>query len=194
MAPHVFPLAALMLGLSGFLSAQPVSLVVRFKLTDLDYKPLAGVPVRLVVASDPAWQKPGSGRQVVTDAKGEAEAVLEASLDKSLRKAPSNFVANLLSLPKQTLDLRIAVELVYDGRPGLYAVDIHRFPNGDCMRQGFRVFTADAGGAFTQGGTLVDGAGFTPWDYMLAPDPDDPAGRRWTVKLAFKKQPPPVRR
>ena len=33
--------------------AQPVTLDVAFKLTDLDYHPLPNVPVRLVFGSDP---------------------------------------------------------------------------------------------------------------------------------------------
>ena len=51
--------------------AQPVPLDVTFKLTDLDYKPVAGAPVRIVFGSDLDWQAPNAGRRFVTDAKGE---------------------------------------------------------------------------------------------------------------------------
>ena len=34
----------------------PVPLTVRFKLTDLEYQPIADAAVRVTVGSDPRWQ------------------------------------------------------------------------------------------------------------------------------------------
>jgi hypothetical protein len=48
-------------GVSVDRAAAPVTIDVRFTLTDLDSRPLAGQPVRLVVGSEPGWQDPDAG-------------------------------------------------------------------------------------------------------------------------------------
>lgn len=70
-------LAALLLSVAAVMpttdaKAQLVALDVAFKLTDLDSKPLPGVPVRIVFGSEKDWRAPGAGHKIVTDAKGEA--------------------------------------------------------------------------------------------------------------------------
>ncbi len=57
---------------SGFIPVgmRHVPLAVTFKLTDPDYKPLSGVPIRLVFPCDKNWQDPDAGYRFVTDAKG----------------------------------------------------------------------------------------------------------------------------
>jgi hypothetical protein len=111
---------AIALFLPAIARSQAVTLDVSFRLTDLDYKPLRGVPVRLVFGSDPDWQGANSGHRFVTDASG-------------------------WTMPELSP-------------------------------------------------LVLTHAGYEPWDYLLDADPGDPTGRRWTLRIAFKQWPPPVRR
>jgi hypothetical protein len=183
-----------------------VTLDVRFKLTDLDYKPLPGAAVRVVFGSDVDWQGPTSGYRFVTDANGEHRFATRVRLDKRLRKVPTNFIGSLLSIPQNTDHLTVAAELEYMSFRWLYAVDVCRFSSGDVMLDGFTVYSAGAGGRFTNQavhdengwrmadleGRVLTMPGYEAWDFMLQPDPDDPARRHWTLQLAFKRAPPPV--
>ena len=185
-----------------------VVLDVRFKLTDLDYQPLPGTAVRLVFGSDADWQAPSSGYRFVTDANGEQRVTAAVRLDKRLRKVPTNFVSSLLSLPQNTDHLTVAAELEYLSFHWLYAVDICRFPGGEVMLDGFTIYSAGTDGRFTQqaahdehgwriadlGGMVLTTPGHEAWDFMLQPDPSDPALKHWTLQLAFKRAPPPIRR
>ena len=45
-----------------------------------------------------------------------------------------------------------------------------------------------------RGGLVLTMPGFEAWKFALDPDSTDPAHQRWTLKLAFKKAPAPVRR
>jgi len=184
-------------------AAQTVPLDVSFKLTDLDYKPLAGVPVRIVFASDAGWQNANAGRRIVTDAKGEAHFTASVAIDKRLRKMPTNFVDSLFSHPKQTDHLLVAAEMEYMSFHWLYVVEVARFEGGDTMLDDFAVYTRDAHGNFTQkirsdehawypaelGGLALTGPGYQVFDFLLDRD-----ANRWKLRLAFKKSPPPVRR
>ncbi len=188
--------------------AQPVALEVRFKLTDRDYKPLAGVPVRIVFGSDPGWQNPSAGQRFATDAKGEATLRANVVLDKQLRKMPTNFVSSVLSRPQETDHLRVAAEMEYLDQHWLYTVDVVRFASGDVMQDDFSLYTTDPQGRFTQkaeqgtngwkiaglGGLILTKPGYEPWDFNLDIDPSDPSRKRWILRLAFMKYPAPVRR
>lgn len=188
--------------------AQPVALEVRFKLTDRDYKPLAGAPVRIVFGSDPGWQNPSAGQRFVTDAKGEATLKANVVLDRQLRKMPTNFVSSVLSRPQETDHLRVAAEMEYMDQHWLYTVDVVRFPGGDVMQDDFSLYTTDPQGRFTQkaerdtngwkiaglGGLILTKPGYEPWDFNLDIDPTDSSRKRWILRLAFMKYPTPVRR
>lgn len=68
------------------------------------------------------------------------------------------------------------------------------------------VYTRDAAGAFTQkarfdaagwhmadlNGLVLTTPGHEPWNYAL--QPDDGNNGSWTLDLAFKRSPPPIRR
>jgi len=41
-------------------------------------------------------------------------------------------------------------------------------------------------------GMMLTLPGHEPWDFALQPDASDPSGRRWTLKIAFKRSPAPV--
>src|SRR5437899_12390698 len=83
---------ALMIGVVMSANAQPVTLDVTFKLTDLENRPLPNVPARLVFGSDPDWRGAATGKRFVTDAKGEAHFTANVTFDQKLRKVPTNFV------------------------------------------------------------------------------------------------------
>jgi hypothetical protein len=186
-----------------------VSLRVRFTLTDLDYRPIQDAAVRVVFGSDPTWQRRSSGHRFVTDAKGEHQFEARVSLDKQPRKVPTNFVSSLLSDPQLTDHLLIAAELEYATFPWLYTVDVYRFPGGaDVLLDGESVYTRDARGDFTRkasydsdgwhvadlGSLVLTSPGHQAWNFMLQPDPSNAAGTSWTLDMAFKRSPPPLRR
>lgn len=186
-------------------NAQSVMLDVNFKLTDLDYKPLPNTPVRLVFGSDKDWQGPTVGQQFVTDAKGEAKLTANVVFDKRLKKMPSNFVGSLLSAPQQTDHIVIGAELEYMTFRWLYTVEIFHFREGTDMLGEVAIYSRDEQGRFTRKaerkgtdwiiadlrGLVSTTPGYEPWNFALQPDPSE---KRWQLKLAFKKFPPPVRR
>jgi hypothetical protein len=200
--------ALLALFCAGSTHAGVVTLEVAFKLTDLDYKPLVGVPVRVVFASNPDWQKAESGHRFVTDANGEAHWTGDVMLTDRTRKHPTNFASSLVSLPQPTQYLRVGAELTYFEKPWLYTQDLYRFAGGDTLLDGTAIYTRDDSGAFTRqakrdsngwtidglGGLVLTAPGVEPWDFALDPVGNDMNAKRWTLKLGFKKSPAPVRR
>jgi hypothetical protein len=198
-----------MCGVSGEAGDDRVVLTVEFKLTDLDGTPLPSAPARLVFGSTADWQGANAGHRFVTDARGTHRFTTSVVLDKQWRKLPTNFASSLVSLPEQTDHLTVGAELEYATFRWLYAVDVYRFPRGgDVLLDGFSVYTRDARGAFTNkakqdsggwkmsdlGGLALTHPGHEPWNFMLQPDPADPSHRRWTLRIAFKRSPEPVRR
>lgn len=208
MAGAVFTSVAFAAAAAPDAQAQPVTLNVSFRLTDLDYHGLPNVPVRLVFGSERNWQGPSAGKRFVTDAKGEARFTSSVVLDIRQRKYPTNFWSTLGSLPQRTDHLTVGAELEFAGFQWLYAVDLFRFPNGDTASDGVGVYTPDADGRFTHKaeydgkawkmrdlkGLFLTHPGYDLGDFMLAPDAGDPSGKQWTLNLTFRKSPPPVRR
>lgn len=197
-----------LLAQGSLVGAQPVTLDVTVRITDLDYKPLADVAGRVSFGSDPEWQAPHAGWRFVTAADGTARVAATAVLDRRMRKYPSSFVAELLSSPQPTDHLTVATELTYLDHPWLYVLELYRFPNDDTLLDDFRVYTRDAKGAFSRPaqrvggdwsmpelqGMLLTTPGYEAWDHSLQPDASDPTGQRWKLGLAFKRHPAPVRR
>ena len=201
--------ALAMCAVSGAASADPVALAVEFKLTDLDGAPVPGAPVRLVLGATPGWQSPGAGYRFVTDAGGAYRFAAPVVLDKQSRKLPTNFLSSLVNRPQPTDHLRVAAELEYMAFRWLYAVDVYRFAaGGEVLLEGLSVYTRDGRGEFTNkarrdaggwimadlGGLALTQPGYEPGNVVLEPDPGDPSQRRWTLRIAFKKSPAPVRR
>jgi hypothetical protein len=198
-------------GLASFLAcgwcsaagAETTTLDVHFKLTDIDYKPLPNVPVRLIFGCDNDWQSKDAGRKFATDEKGEAHFTADVVLDKRWRKIPTNFVDSLMSVPHPREHLLAGAALDYMGFNAIYAVDIVCLPGGTTMQDNFTLYAADASGNFTRevdprnyaslrpdlGRVVLRGPGYEPWDYSLLPTEDS---KHWTLKLAFKKSPPPI--
>jgi hypothetical protein len=190
-------------------AAAPVTIDVHFTLTDLDSNPLARQPVRLVVGSEPGWQNPDAGKRFVTDANGEYRFSTKAVLDQRLRKMPTNFMSSLLSRKQRTNHLSVAAELGYMTFRWLYAVDVYRFPDGtSALLDGLSVYTPDSGGRFTTRATHdesgwrmadLDGMVLTTPGYQvgqvtLLPDESDSTHQRWTLRVAFQRQPAPMPR
>ena len=176
---------------------------VHFKLTDAEYAPLAGVPVRVALGS--GWRDPDAGKRFVTDSSGESVFAAATDVDRRWRRLPTNFVDSLFSVPKRTEHLAVATQLEFMDRPCLYVLDIHRFPHGgDVLLDRFSCYTADPGGRFTRqvrqdrngdwhmrelGGLLLTSVGHKPSNYLLEPAPGG-----WSLQLAFMRFPPPIRR
>jgi hypothetical protein len=186
-----------------------VQVRVRFALTDLDYRPIAGAPVRVVFGSDPDWQRRSSGHRFTTDAKGEHRFATRVSLDTQRRKIPTNFVGNLLSGPQLTDHLLIGAELEYATFSWLYTVGVFRFSDGaDVLLDDEAIYTRDSEGNFTHravhddagwriadlGGLVLTSPGHQPWNFMLQPESARAGATQWTLDMAFKRSPAPVRR
>jgi len=155
-------------------AAGTVPLDVEFKLTDIDYKPLPGVPLRLVLgAAD--WQAPDAGVRIVTGEDGTARFTTQAVVDR--RWDFSNIGFTPLRMPFRPDHIAVAAELPF-AMPKkdaddiihrwLYTADINRDPGGDCSTDDLdKVYEAGADGHFSKliGGnasgpnfhTLVDG-------------------------------------
>ena len=191
--------------LRAAVAAAPID--VHFTLTDLDYKPISRANVRLLFGPEPEKQPPTAGRSFVTDAAGTFDFATRAIVDKRMKKLPTNFADSLLSTPKETDHLTIAAEFEYTGFQWLYVVEVFRFPNGgDVLLDGFSVFNHDRQGRFTNkatfdgrdwkmpdlNGLMLTTAGYDVWDHAL--QPKDGVSGAWTLKLAFKKYPEPIRR
>ena len=105
-------------------------------------------------------------------------------------------------------DATVAAKLEFADFHWLYVADLFRFRQGDMMTEGLSVYTPDERGRFVHKaeydghgwkmrdlkGLMLTHPGYDLGDFTLVPDPADTTGKRWTLKLAFKKSPPPVRR
>jgi len=186
-----------------------VPLAVRFRLTDLDYKPIPKAPVRIVFGSDAGWQNAGAGQSFVTDAKGEHTFTANVVFDRQMKKVPTNYRDSLSSPPVPMDHLLVATELEYATYRWVYALDVFSIPpGGDTLLEGTTLWTRDARGNFTRqakqdrdgwhlpelGGLVLTVPGHEPWNFALRPDETDPARGRWTLDLAFKRHPAPIRR
>jgi len=195
-------------------AAGTVPLEVEFKLTDIDYKPLAGVPLRLVLGAED-WQAPDAGVRVVTAQDGTARFTTQAVVDRRWRFSNIGFTP--LRMPFRSDHIWIAAEMAYaiPKRGGgddtvhhwLYTADIDRDPGGDCSTDDLdKVYETGADGRFTKlvgsNGAgpnfhfLVDGlilgtAGYKLWEFMLSPDATAAPGTRWHLKLAIMRLPKP---
>jgi len=186
-----------------------VPLEVQFKLTDLNYAPIAGVPVRVAFGPPATWQSPGSGTRFVTDAAGASTFSTSAPIEPQAKTRPTNFVDSLTARPQPADHLAIAAELPYMTFRWMYVAEIWRFRNGDLLTEGVSVYTPDDRGLFTRKtprskdggwlmadlkGLVLTTPGHDMWDYKLEPigDAANPSG--WRLQLAFKRSPEPIRR
>lgn len=210
-------LTGLLASIAGTSHADPIQLDVTFKLTDQDYQPLANRTVRIAFSGQD-WQSPDAGQRVTTDAQGTAHFTATVTLDQQTQWRNIGFTP--FSWPSKTDHLLIAAEmervLPVDGKDQtfhwLYTENIFHFASGETSG-GYvdAIFTKDASGRFTrrlepnlgnlqmaQRSDLEDRAiagdeGYVPADFGLDVDESDPAHPHWTLSLAFKEMPPPIR-
>ncbi len=207
-----FAVIALSIVRSG--ASRTVSLDVEFKLTDLDYHPLAGVPLRLIVGTKD-WQVPDAGTKIVTAADGSAKFTTQASINRRWIFVNVGFTP--FSVPLRADHIAVAAELPFalPKKGGddivhrwLYTADIDRMSDGDCSTDDLDdVYEIGPDGRFSKlvgtnaagpnFNTQIDGwflpsAGYQLWEFTLEPDKADASGQRWHLKLAIKRRPKPV--
>jgi hypothetical protein len=193
-------------------SRSPVPLAVTLKLTDEQYHPIAGVPVRLVFGGKD-WQAADAGVRVVTGEDGTAQFTAPAVISRRWSWVNIGFTPFSMPLRADHLALGFEVAYVIPRREGgeatyqfLYTADIDRLPDGDCATDDLdKLYAAGPDGAFTKfiganaagpnfsgkiDGWEVSSAGYRMWDSMLtAPKGDD---QTWRLKLGIMRRPKPV--
>ena len=190
--------------------ASMATIQVHFKLTDKDYHPLPGVPLRIVLGAKD-WQSPEAGTRLVTDEKGQAEFTTASIIDK--RVVWDNVGFTPFSLPRRVDHLALAAELetVLPQKDGddvthhwLYTAEIYHYPGDDCSTDGLeKIYDAAADKRFTTrlgegvgpnfkmmvGGLVLSGMHYKLWDYRLsAPE----ASTHWNLLLGLMRMPKAV--
>lgn len=209
-------LAAMPFVLARAAEAETMMLDVEFKLTDPDYQPLAGVPVRLVLGVAD-WQARDAGVRIVTGNDGMARFTTEAAIDRRWHWTNAGFTP--LAIPSRVDHLAIAVELerVLPRKDGgealhhwLYTADVYRFNDGDCSTDDIDdIYQAGPDGRFTMllgsgatgadfkmmvDGLVLTGGGYRLWEFMLSRPESDATGGHWHLKLGLMRLPKPVLR
>ncbi len=196
-------------------AAQPVSVEVDFRLTQLDNTtPIAGAEVRLVLGEGVDARLPGSGQRFSTDAEGRARLTMPAAIERRWISVP---VAQTgVSLPRRVDHLRVAVQLEQalpqaDGRvlrqPWLHGLDIDCLDADTCSTSDITAAWApDANGQWTRpvrygqpnpqlpelGGLVLSGPAYRCADFLFTPL--DAGRSRWSLRLWLQRRPEPVRR
>jgi hypothetical protein len=199
---------------------QTVAVDVSFQMTELERpdRPLAGVPVRLVVGEVADWQGPDAGHRFVTGPEGDAKFTVDGVVDRRWNMVPYGMTG--LSFPKRSDHVMIAAELEqliptaggeYRHFQWLYTLDLDCYTTDSCATSDItEVYTRDAKGRFTVrgqressgprlpgglkmpelGGMVLTGPGYKAADFFLSPA--GPDRKRWRVKLTLQRKPPPV--
>ena len=140
-------------------SAQTVPLQVHFSMIDatdnynVPYPPVPGATVRLVLGESKDWQNADAGHQFVTDAKGEGNFTMNATIDQRWQSRNIGFTP--FSWPSRTNHMTIATELdhKFDGKTFRWrlTMDLDEFSDGQCRTVGFMgIYPPDAQGRFTK--------------------------------------------
>lgn len=190
--------------------ASVATIEVHFKLTDKDYQPVPGVPLRIVLG-EKDWQSPDAGTRLVTDANGQAVFITTSIIDK--RIVWDNVGFTPFSLPKRVDHLSLAAELetVLPQKGGedvphrwLYTAEIYHYPDGDCSTDGLvKIYEAATDKRFTTrlgegigqnfkmniGGLVLSGMRYQLWDYRLSASQAD---AHWSLKLGLMRMPKAV--
>jgi len=196
-------------------SSQTVSVDVDFRLTPLESNdPIPGVPVRLVLGS-PGWQGKDAGYRFVTDADGRAKFSTTGVVDRRWRMVPVAMTP--ISLPQRSDHILVAAELEqpiprkdggYDHVQWLHTLELDCTANQCATSDITWIYTRDAAGNFTRmlqyasesggltvpelNGMVLGGPGYKAADFWLATE--DPARKKWDLRLVLQKRPAPVLR
>ena len=204
-------LAAMPLLLAHAAQCETVTLDVEFKVTDREYHPLSGVPLRLVLGVE-EWQAAEAGVRLVTGEDGGARFTTQAVVDRRWRW--TNIGLAPFSIPLRVDHISVAAELEFvvprkDGSDTihhwLYTAEIYRYSDGDCSTDDLdKIYEAGSDGRFTQllgsgatgpnfqmkvDGLILTGAGYKLWQFMLSKDETDPTGKHWHLKLFLMRMP-----
>lgn len=188
---------------SALMEQKSVPVEVQFSLVTKDNAPVAGAPVRLVLAEAPGWQLATAGTQFVTDSKGQHTFSGTGSYTEPRRKMPTNFWTSLTSRAEVVQHFTVAAELPYFGKRWLYVADVDYFKSGSSVRMdAMRVFGADATGNFTVPVKFADAEYSMPGfpgklrvpgheveSFSVQPDA---IGSRWKVVVSFRRLPEPI--
>ncbi len=192
-----------------------VTVDVSFQMTELERidRPLAGVPVRLVLGEVADWQGPNAGHRFVTGEDGVANFTAQGVVDRRWKMVP--YAMTGLSFPKRADHIMIAAELEqliptasgeYRHLQWLYTMDIDCYTSDTCATSDISsVYTRDDKGRFTRqgqwrpqegltmpnlGGMMLTGPNYKTADfYLSAASPDR---KRWKVRLTLQRKPAPV--
>jgi hypothetical protein len=189
----------------------PVTLAVKFALTDSDYYPLAGVPVRVAFAGQD-WQGADAGQRFTTDAKGEARFIATAEIDRPWRSTASFLPAP----PHQAYHLFIAAEFERVAPVGGKDTKFHWLlvshvdctsDDGGCSVNGDgidEIYAKEAQGRFTHrlepsreaqpmaartdpdSEAVASGAGYKLTTLHFERDTSEPSGRSWNLRVAYR--------
>jgi hypothetical protein len=201
---HLRRLAGLLFAIPVALAApEPPTIQVRLELIDSGGVPMAGAPVRLVLASGPGWQQPDAGAQAVTGMAGEVHWSVAAAPERRRRKLPTNFFTQMLSAAEDTIHVAVGVELTYLGRPWLVVGAGDRFGNGTTAQlDGLKVYGRDQTGSFSLPATQSEGAWTLPGvpgtlttpGFLVRRLAISPVERGWAVELTVQRASEPVAR
>lgn len=181
--------------------SHPVILDVDFKLMDCNLNPIPNIPVSLVFGSKKYWQHPGVGRRFNTNKNGESRFTARVELDKIWHKIPSNYLDNMSSFPHKVEHIMVGAVMEYTSKEAMYVVDIVSLPVWTSMQDKYWVYLADRKGNFTHPVSPQDygkfrpdpvcvWTGWEPYNCILIKSKHN--SDHWTLKVAFKRTPPPI--
>jgi hypothetical protein len=200
---------------SSLLYSQTVTIDVSFKMTELERidRPLAGVPVRLVLGEVADWQGPNAGHRFVTGDDGAANFTVDGVVDRRWRMVP--YAMTGLSFPTRSDHIMIAAELEqliptasgeYRHLQWLHTMDIDCYASDTCATSDITaVYTRDAKGRFTRrgqwstprglivpelGGMALSGPSYKTAGLYLSPA--SPDRKHWKLELTLQRKPAPV--
>jgi hypothetical protein len=157
--------ASLTLLASGTTAAVSETIDVTTRLVRPDGRPIAGLPVRLVVGSEKNPRSPSAGARLVTDANGRVRRTIQVPVTGRLVTLDNAFT------PHRSRYLAAGIELDLAGRAALYWIEL------DQVRQGtggaMQAYVAGKNGRFDRPLT------FHAKEHVLS-FPDQPGGMRMT--------------
>lgn len=181
-----------LLGASQQASADPIQVKARF--VGEDGSALAGMPVRVVIGSEPDSRSPTAGKNLTTDGNGRILYTVDALIKERKIRLDSIFARHA----SQLIEVGIEMELL--GRRALYWIEIDLVKAGPLA--GMAAYVPGASGRFDQmlkyhekkhswsfpeqpNGMLLTGIGVE----LRKHDLKKPAvGGRWEIDLLLEKQ------
>jgi hypothetical protein len=117
-------IAALGVAALGWHGASADTIDISLRVVSQDGAPRAGLPVRVVVGTEPEARSPDAGARLVTDADGYVRRSLEAPVEQHLVRH------GLYILRRPAHQIAVGVELSLLDRPALYWVSLDAVKEG----------------------------------------------------------------